>query len=371
MEGPKSISNKKIFTRQFYFRLIFVSVLLAIIIGQIMYWGYSKINYLSNNQNTFIIRTIDSTLNDLMIKRLILPQNFSATISDSCNNELYNKIAEEVSIYLKTSSKKKLVGEVVPTFKFPSRNNNSQLYTLTDQQCSDLKNHLIYLSEKVSDAVDDTKKEIDLDIQRLNNWITIWIGVLSILGIFFPFAINYFTTKDIDKKLRVATIKSERAISQSSLAQKKSNTILTTLSQNNIEIENIKTELRTTNQIMNTLQDLTALERAVQVSNRFYLLQSEKNQFVELTFEKIESSFIKYKDLYNYKNNNYSLKSILDNFYYSIIQLVILCKEQSLFTPLSAFSDELKQIIDKEFDDKTIDSIITSLKSLNQKLIKI
>jgi hypothetical protein len=169
----------------------------------------------------------------------------------------------------------------------------------------------------------------------------------------------------------VATIKSERAINQSRIAHLKSNEVLTTLSQNNKEIENLKTELRTTNQMMNTLQDLAALERAVQVSNRFYLLQSEKNHFVELTFEKIESSFIKYKDLYNHKNNNYSLKSILDDFYYSIIQLVILCKEQSLFTPLSDFSDELKQIIDKEFDDKTIDSIIISLKSLNQKLERI
>jgi hypothetical protein len=186
MEGLKPISNKNYFTRQFYFRLIFVSILLAIIIGQFMYWGYSKINYLSNNQNTFIIRTIDSTLNDLMIKRQILPKIFSTTISDSCQNELYNKIAEEVSIYLKTSSKKKLVGEVVPNFKLPDRHNTGQLYTISDQQFSDLKNHLIYLSEKVSDVVDNTKKEIDLDIQRLNNWITIWIGVLSILGIFFP-----------------------------------------------------------------------------------------------------------------------------------------------------------------------------------------
>lgn len=347
-----------------------LSMTVAFMLSFSLYW-YTRFCYsahLIEKQKSQISILVDSTLNDLMLKKMLLPQSISVSISDSSNKMLNNQIANEIAIYFKNKHFQKQGYSVVPNFTFPDKATINQSYTLTEQQVSELKNHLLYLTEKVENSIEKAKDEVNGDIQKINNWITIWIGVIGFLGIFIPLVTNYLSTKDIDKKIDRASINAQRAINKSSKATSEITQLQADLTIKSKEISRINSDVEQTKQTIKTFQDLAALERAVQISNRFYLLQSEKRQFVKITFVNIEKSFINYKDLGLFEKDNGTLKSILDNFYYSIIQLVIISKDREIYSPLSVFSEELKAIIDIELDKKSLDLMISSLNKLNSSL---
>jgi hypothetical protein len=84
-----------------------------------------------------------------------------------------------------------------PFFLFPESVDSSGNYKLTKAQLEDLKNHIVFLTNQVDKAVTQTKDEINKEIDRINTWVSIWIGVLGFLGVFIPIVINYKASEDI------------------------------------------------------------------------------------------------------------------------------------------------------------------------------
>ena len=72
---------------------------------------------------------------------------------------------------------------------------------------------------KANKEIDKAKEEIGRDIDRLNMWVSIWIGVIGFLGIFVPIIINVDTTKNAE----FAKEKSELALSNATEAITKIN----------------------------------------------------------------------------------------------------------------------------------------------------
>ncbi|TAL69827.1 MAG: hypothetical protein EPN82_04180 [Bacteroidetes bacterium] len=94
-------------------------------------------------------------------------------------------------------------------------------YSLNEKQLDEFKSHIAFLSRKVDDAINETKKEIGNDIQRINNIIMIWIGVIGFLGIFIPILLNYQTTRNIDIEFENTKVEIGQAQEKSDEANKK------------------------------------------------------------------------------------------------------------------------------------------------------
>jgi hypothetical protein len=103
----------------------------------------------------------------------------------------------------------------------PSKPNKDRSYTLTEEQLNELKGHLDFLTKQVDVELNNAKEEIGRDIDRLNNWVTIWIGVIGFLGIFIPVIINIDTSRSAE----LASEKSEAAIKKSEDTIKKFNDV--------------------------------------------------------------------------------------------------------------------------------------------------
>ncbi|MBK8082223.1 MAG: hypothetical protein IPK25_19290 [Saprospiraceae bacterium] len=84
-------------------------------------------------------------------------------------------------------------------FLFPESADISGNYKLTKTQLEDLKKHIVFLTTQVDKAVTQTKDEINKEIDRINTWVSSWIGVLSIFGTIIPLFYNYKNNEDLKK----------------------------------------------------------------------------------------------------------------------------------------------------------------------------
>lgn len=91
--------------------------------------------------------------------------------------------------------------DFVPFIKYPQEKDSLGNYQFTPDDMEMIKGYIEFLSEKVDSTIAECKKEISNDIERLNMWVSIWIGLLSFLGIFIPIILNLSATKDIDNKI--------------------------------------------------------------------------------------------------------------------------------------------------------------------------
>lgn len=187
-----------------------VFVLLAIVVWQ---W---RIGALEDTQRKEVSEIIHNVVQEQANKNLLLPQIVIINADSSQKKELSKQLIDEISTVL---SKKYLTNdttnfsnlELKPFYVLPNKPNKSGTYSLTETQISDLKNHLDFLTKQVDVEIDKAKEEVGRDIDRLNLWVTIWIGVIGFLGIFIPIIINIDTSKSAEK----ATEKSESAFTKS------------------------------------------------------------------------------------------------------------------------------------------------------------
>ena len=99
------------------------------------------------------------------------------------------KFEENLSILIEQNYKKNkdslLIGKAKtsPIIIYPEKNNNSN-YILSSRDLENIKEYIKYLTEKVDSAVKDTSDEVNKSIDNLNLWMTIWMGILAIIGIF-------------------------------------------------------------------------------------------------------------------------------------------------------------------------------------------
>lgn len=200
-----------------------VFVLLAIVVWQ---W---RIGALEDKQRKEVSEIIHNVVQEQANKNLLLPQIVFINADSSQKKELSKQLIDEISTIL---SKKYLTNdttnfsdlELKPFYILPNKPNKSGTYSLTETQITDLKNHLDFLTKQVDVELDKAKEEVGRDIDRLNLWVTIWIGVIGFLGIFIPIIINIDTSKSAEKateKSDSAFAKAEDAITKITNAQTK------------------------------------------------------------------------------------------------------------------------------------------------------
>ena len=202
--------------------LVVVTVLLGIVIWQ------CQINTLKNRQQKEVSEIIANVIQEQSKKDLLLPKIIFININGSAKKEIDKKLTAQISKILTTKYLKNDITEfkdidLKPFFVLPKTNKEGN-YVLSETQLNELKNHIEFLVKQVDIEVDRTKEEVGRDIDRLNMWVTIWIGVIGFLGIFIPLIINIDTAKSAERaieKSNKAETKSDEAITKINFAQGK------------------------------------------------------------------------------------------------------------------------------------------------------
>lgn len=210
-----------------------VFALLGLVIWQ---W---RINALEDKQKKEVSEIVTNVIQEQAKKDLLLPKivfiNADSSAKKELNKELTIQIAKILTTkYLADDKTQSKDIDLKPFFVFPKADKQGN-YVLTEPQLNELKNHIEFLAKQVDLEVDRAKEEVGKDIDRLNMWVTIWIGVIGFLGIFIPIIINIDTAKSAEK----ATEKSEEAFKKADEAVTKINTAQSKIN----KIEGIETKV--------------------------------------------------------------------------------------------------------------------------------
>lgn len=178
--------------------------LLCFVVFTIWKLGNVWIERVVNTQQKQVSQTIINTINEQANQNLLLPEIVFINTDTIAKKQLTESFKTEIVSVL---SKKYLTNEKVnpkeisfqPFFVFPESADSSGNYKLTKSQLEDLKNHIVFLTNQVDKAVTQTKDEINKEIDRINTWVSIWIGVLSIFGTIIPLFYNYKNNEDLKK----------------------------------------------------------------------------------------------------------------------------------------------------------------------------
>lgn len=219
--------------KNFTYRHLIVSITLVVIcvLVGIVVWQ-CQLNSLKNRQQKEVTEIISNIVQEKAKNDLLLPKIVFINVDSTKKNELDKKLTEQIADILTTKyladDKTKFKDiDLKPFFIFPKANKQGN-YVLTETQLNELKNHIEFLAKQVDLEVDRAKEEIGKDIDRLNMWVTIWIGVIGFLGIFIPIIINIDTAKSVERaieKSNEAQTKSIEAIGKIDAAQTKIDTI--------------------------------------------------------------------------------------------------------------------------------------------------
>lgn len=111
-----------------------------------------------------------------------------------------------IEYYRKQDSISK-IESLVPFIIYPNEIDSSGNLILQAKDLENIKNHILFLSNNVDKAIEGIKRELSNDIERLNLWTSIWIGILGIFGALFPLVITY--KSQTETRLKFVEIKND------------------------------------------------------------------------------------------------------------------------------------------------------------------
>jgi hypothetical protein len=201
----KTISvSRKVAIRIGYFFLI------AILI--ILFWVFRniKVDKMISAQQQQVSQTIINTVNEQAKLDLMMPDIVFINMDSANKKKLNETISKQIATVLtrKYLSNQQLNPSDInlqPFFVFPDSADREGNYTLTKNQLIEFKNHIQFLTAQVDKAVLATKEEINKEIDKINTWVSIWIGVLSIFGTIIPLFYNYKNNEDLMQIKEVAS----------------------------------------------------------------------------------------------------------------------------------------------------------------------
>jgi len=77
----------------------------------------------------------------------------------------------------------------------------TKIYSLKEEDLQKFNDHIDYLTDKVEGEVRRTQENNQYDIDRINTFLAIGIGLLAIIGGLLPIFVNFFSKEHLEKKL--------------------------------------------------------------------------------------------------------------------------------------------------------------------------
>jgi len=79
---------------------------------------------------------------------------------------------------------------------------STKIYKLKQEDINKFNDHIDYLSEKVEAEVKRTQENNQYDIDRINTFLAIGIGLLAIIGGLLPIFVNLFSKENLEKRMK-------------------------------------------------------------------------------------------------------------------------------------------------------------------------
>ncbi len=290
----------------FYQRLwfgVWCTSLITIVI--VIFIGYKVVNNYEKERDEATTKTISEILRQESEAHPLLPDIIIVNISTKDKKKLTDSIHKEVSKYLiERYTKKSKDTSQIEIHPYVSFLEKSDRKPITGEQVEELKKHIQFLVNTCNKAVEDSQHNIDIEINKINTWVTIWVGVLGILGIFIPILVNIKSFDTLKEVTEIAK-KVENKITEHEPAIEAIATIQTDLigARNRID------------QINLTLPSLTT-QAALALENSSTAIDiSQTNQRVVAAMEAIlKLSKLQNIVLYAGANLNQQIHSLLSSF---------------------------------------------------------
>lgn len=81
------------------------------------------------------------------------------------------------------------------------KTDSAKIYTLKEEDLQKFNDHIDYLSDKVDGEVKRTQENNQYDIDRINTFLAIGIGLLAIIGGLLPIFVNFFSKEHLEKQM--------------------------------------------------------------------------------------------------------------------------------------------------------------------------
>lgn len=182
--------------------IAFSLIIIVVIIGYVVVNNYEKERDKATTKTISQILSQESKIHPLLPDVLVInvPANDKKQISDLVKNEVKKYL---INRYTKSNIDTSQF-EMYPYVSFLEKTSNNPI---TGEQVEELKKHIQFLVNNCDRAVEDSKRNIDTEISKINTWVTIWIGVFGLLGIFIPIVVNlksFDALKEIETKANAA-----------------------------------------------------------------------------------------------------------------------------------------------------------------------
>jgi hypothetical protein len=197
-----------------------IAFFIIVVLGALSVWNYQCRN-LYEKQKTEISGIVGNVIREQARRNMLLPHivfiNADSIDKQKLNDSLINQVSNALTDrYLRSDSSEFSSLQITPILSSPFLRDNRGRYFITEAQAESFKSNLDFLVKQTDTQVANTKEEIGRDIDRLNLWVTIWIGVMGLLGIFIPILINI----DASNKLQRISVNADEAKSLAEGASK-------------------------------------------------------------------------------------------------------------------------------------------------------
>lgn len=323
---------EKPFYKSWWFGVSIIAIILIIIT---IFVGYKVVNSYEKERDEVALKTISNILNREAEARPLLPDVLVINVSTNDKKSISDSIKKEVSSFLlEKYTKKSDINsqiEIRPYVSFLEKSSNKPI---TGEQVEELKKHIEFLVKTCETAVEDSKRNIDTEISKINTWVSIWIGVFGLLGIFIPIVVNlksFDALKDIETKANAA----EKKIADHKEDIEAIAGIKSDVAQARQEISTINTSLPNL-----TTQAQTAIDNSIQA-----ITVSQTNQRMLVALESISKlSKLENIVLYGGANRNQLLHSLFTSILRSFRTITENFNEDFYRDLLSEFCDRLSEL---------------------------
>lgn len=366
--------------------IVSITLLVVFVLVGIVIWQHQAITLKIDRQQEKVSEIVSNVVREQAKKDLLLPKIVFINVDSSAKKEIDKQLTEQIANilttrYLADDTTKFQDINLKPFFVFPKANEQGN-YVLSDVQLNELKNHIEFLAKQVDLEVDRAKEEVGKDIDRLNMWVSIWIGVIGFLGIFIPLIINIDTAESAKRaieKSNEAEIKSNEAIGKIDAGQSKIDKIEgieTNLSEAKRKIEDIvlKTSiaeksandaLDKSNETENILKVISAIGNLKDIDINTLQHISKPNELVTQTLYSIHSRLSKCKNQYDRTVVKDCIRQLGVKLF--LLSLFKFMKREHTAL-INAFLNSISYKLYNSFDEIKFDELLIELKTLADNL---
>jgi hypothetical protein len=236
----QNIEPKKHYHFSYKAIAIILSVIIFLLIG-----GHLLTYHYINKEKEDRVQIINNILTNASKEKALIPDIILIGRKDS------------TASFLDSALKKELLNFLTNKYAEGNPKANKVFDIKPYLSSSDIKDedkiikHIQFLSETVKNAVEESKRNIDTEISKVNTWVTIWIGIIGFIGIFLPIVINiksFDALRDVQNDARQATVDSE-------IAKEKSTDAMSLLDKHKEQLEGLDENIKKVGEFEKTIED--------------------------------------------------------------------------------------------------------------------